>query len=233
MSQRNPNWDPTAFVHSEARVHPSVKLKMGCYIGPKVIIAEGSVVGAYSVIGGNAEHRDFYRDSHESDDFKGVLIGRGVNIFEFVSIHTGTKARTTVMNEAAIFNHSHIGHDCYLSQRVLVGGQTTLAGHVHVMEGANISGRVAVHQKCVIGPYAMLGAGAILRIHLPPGEKWIGSPARHAGYNDIGLERAGFTFENREGYQPGEDEEYDGYAYPGLMEMYLDSYKHLVQRSGL
>lgn len=62
------------------------------------------------------------------------------------------------------------------------------------MEGANVSGKSCLVQRCVVGSYGFVGGFSYLTKHLPPGERWIGAPPRFLSYNDIGLARAGLTY---------------------------------------
>lgn len=181
-------------IHESAVVAPDAHLGPGVIIGPKVFIESGVRIGAYSVIGGMPEHKGFYSDVNQERS-QGVFIRRDARIFEFVTIHAGTLRPTFIGEQAAIFNHSHIAHDCEIAATATIGGQVTLAGHVVVFSGAIVSGKAAVHQWCCIGSYAMIGAAAFVKAHVPPGETWLGNPARPSGINEIGLQRAGLTLE--------------------------------------
>lgn len=174
-------------------VSKTARLGHGVWIGPKVIISEDVSIGPYSIIGGAPEHRGFY-DDIDMEKSHGVFIGRGARIFEFVTIHAGTLRPTVIDYGAAIFNKSHIGHDCHVGIRAQIGGQCSLAGHVEVMEGANVSGKSCVLQWAVIGAYAFVGGFTFVTKHIPPGEKWIGFPARPVGENTIGLQRADLSY---------------------------------------
>lgn len=181
-------------IHPTAQIDSTAHIGFGAYIGPNVKIGPEVYIGDYSIIGSLPEHRDFYTDL-KLERTKGVNIGFGARIFEFVTIHAGTQGPTDIGAGVAIHNHSHIAHDCQLEPLVTVGGQTTIAGHVKAMQGSMICGKSAVHQWCVIGAYSILGAGTFLKNHIPPGEKWLGNPARPSGHNDVGLIRANLTYE--------------------------------------
>lgn len=180
-------------IHRTAVVHPTALIGVGSIIGPNVTIEEGVVIGPYSVIGGMPEHASFYDDT-ECNRSKGVYIEKDARIFEFVTIHAGTKAPTFIGRRAALFNHTHIAHDCRLEPYSTIGGHNSLAGHVHVMENAVVSGKSAIHQWSVVGAYAILSGNSFLKGFVPPGEKWIGNPARPAGINNVGLGRGRLSF---------------------------------------
>ncbi len=179
------------FVHPTAIVHPKAILRQGVWIGPKVVIKEGAVIGAYSVIGSAPEHSKFY-DDVDCERTYGVIIDEGCRVFEFVTIHAGTEAPTILSANSAVFQHSHISHDCFLGKGVTVAGRSSLAGFVDLGTMANVGAHSIIHQHCVIGAYAMIGMGSVLKSHVPPAETWVGYPARHAGFNQVGLTRAGY-----------------------------------------
>lgn len=168
-------------VHETARLGRGVVLHPGVYIGANVRI------GDYCVIGGAPEHRDYYH----GEPTHGVIIEDDVRIFEFVSIHAGTKNPTLIGKEAVIQNHSHIGHDSLIWSRAQIGGHASLAGHVLVMNDAIVGGRSNIHQHSIVGSHVMLAPCSFLKGAIPPGELWIGNPARPSGFNEIGLKRAG------------------------------------------
>lgn len=180
-------------IHQSAIIAPDVILADGVYIGPNVVIREGASIGRFACIGGQPEHKDFF-DQKWYERTKGVFIGTNVRIFEMVTVHAGTVEPTQIDAGAAIFNKSHVAHDCHIGKDVIIGGGVYLAGHVRVLQGANVGGRACVHQRCVIGHYSILSAASFLKAHVPPGRKYVGSPARPAGENNLGLERAGLSF---------------------------------------
>lgn len=179
-----------AIIHHTAEIDPRAELGVGVVIGPNVKIYGDVTIGDYSVIGGRAEH------SHAPDPAKGmgVIIYTGARISEFVTIHGAVgKIPTTIGLGAMVFNHSHIGHDCLIGNEAIIGGQVSLAGHVVVCQNAVVSGKSCIHQRIAVGHYAFLGAMSYLTSHLPPGELWVGCPARPAGNNIVGLSRGNMT----------------------------------------
>lgn len=180
------------FVHPTAQVHPTAILRPGCWIGPNVIVGPGAIIGHYSVIGGQPEHAKFY-DDIDGKTTKGVMIGPETRIFEFVTIQAGTQMPTNIRAGSAVFQHSHISHDCVLGRMATVCGRASLAGFVVVCERGIVGAHAIVHQHVVIGAVAMVGMAAAVYKHIPPGETWSGIPARQVGLNTIGIERGGYS----------------------------------------
>lgn len=165
-----------------AKIHKTAVIHDGVTIGNDVVI------GAYAVIGGPPEHRDYYTVNRCN---RGVVIEDGARIFEFTTIHAGTIRPTVIGEGSAVFNHSHIAHDVELCKNVTVGGHTSIAGHVVVMDYALVSGRATIAPWVVVGAFSMVGMGSLLSRHVPPGEKWIGQIARNTGDNLVAMDRAG------------------------------------------
>lgn len=176
----------TRLIHPDAMIGERVELGHGVVIGPNVVIEDDVSIGAYSVIGGSPEFRDFGPDWETS----GIRICGFARIFEFVTIHSGIKRQTKIDVGAMIFNHSHIAHDCYVGPAAVVGGQASLAGHTTLFRSATVSGKSCTHQFAVLGAYSFLGAMSYLKGNIPPGHMAMGNPARLAGMNEVGIARA-------------------------------------------
>jgi len=125
----------------------------------------------------------------------GVTIGERVTVREFATINGGFEAPTRIGNDCYVMAHAHVGHDCALGDGVTVATGAILGGHTRVHEGANIGLGAIVHQHVTIGAYAMIGAGAVVVRDVPPYSKTYGSPAKHRGYNVVGMRRAGLSEE--------------------------------------
>lgn len=168
-------------IHPTAIIYPNVTF----------VDIESVHIGAYCVIGGPPEDKKYFN----KDTGFGVVICANVRLSEFVTVHAGTTGPTCLGYGSMIFTKSHIAHDCIIDSEVIIGGQVSLAGHTYVMSGANISGKAATVPKTVIGAYSFLGANSLLTKHLPPGEKWVGFPAKFVSNNDIGLQRSNIDHE--------------------------------------
>jgi UDP-N-acetylglucosamine acyltransferase len=166
-------------------IHPTA------VIYPRVEIEDDVEIGPYCVIGGPPEHREFY----SGKESKGVRIESGSRIFSHVTIDSGTKETTVIGKRSALFQGCHVAHDCILGPDVTIGGQASLAGHTLVMEGAVVSGHSCTFQRVVIGAFSFVGGMSFVTRSIPPGEKWVGYNPRLVGKNDVGLARAGLTYE--------------------------------------
>lgn len=87
-------------------------------------------------------------------------------------------AHVAVMPQA-VFTHD----DC-IEDYVTVGAGVRLAGDVHVQEGAYLGAGALIREYRTVGPWALVGMGAVVTEDVPGGEVWAGVPARRL--RDVG-----------------------------------------------
>jgi UDP-N-acetylglucosamine acyltransferase len=91
--------------------------------------------------------------------------------------------------------YTHVAHDCFLGDGVILANCATLAGHVHVGHRSVIGGLSAVHQFVRIGEYVFIGGKTGVAQDVPPYMLVAGERAKVYSPNTIGLRRAGFSKE--------------------------------------
>lgn len=194
-------------IHPTAVIDPMACIGTGNYIGPYSLIGPGVVVGhnnrieGHCSIGMPAEHKDYFKS------IGSVQIGDNNTIREFTTINSSTNVRTTKMgNRCVMLRGSHLSHDSQLADDVTLSCNVLVGGETIIMRGANLGLGSIVHQRQVIGAYAMLGMGTIVtkKNRIFPGIIYVGNPARTLKDNDIGLLRARVTLEMLEKF----DEEF-------------------------
>jgi sugar O-acyltransferase (sialic acid O-acetyltransferase NeuD family) len=79
-------------------------------------------------------------------------------------------------------------HDDEVGDHVTMAGRVALAGGVRVGEGAYLGAGALVREGLAIGAWSVVGMGSIVLEDVPPGEVWVGVPARR-------LRRAGSPLE--------------------------------------
>ncbi|MDP6955917.1 MAG: hypothetical protein QF599_08060, partial [Planctomycetota bacterium] len=115
-------------------------------------------------------------------------------IREFVTINRGTikgGGVTKIGDDCLFMACSHVAHDCELRDRIILGNNVMLAGHVLVEENANIAGAAGAMQFVTIGAFAYVGGMSRLAQDAPPYMIVAGDPGRVRGVNHIGLARGG------------------------------------------
>lgn len=148
-------------------IHPTAVIWPGVRIGQNVTI------GAYSVVGGQAEIRGKWIGVGD------VVIGDNTHISEHVVIHGPAR----IGADCYIMHGSHIAHHNTLGDRVTLSPYATLGGHTTVEDDATIGMQATIHQRLTIGAGSMIGMQSAVTKDVPPGRKWYGIPARDHGPN--------------------------------------------------
>ncbi len=174
-------------IESGCKLESHAVVKSGTRLGPDNHVCEGAVLG------GLPQH------IHVPDRPGKVVIGAGNTIRENVTIHRALdEDETTVVGDNnLLMANAHVAHDCRVGNNTVFANNVMLAGHVTVGDRANVSGGVAVHQFCRIGPMAMVGGQAHIIKDVPPFVTVDGLTSYVVGLNQIGLRRAGFADEIR------------------------------------
>ena len=90
-------------------------------------------------------------------------------------------ADVTVGRHVVVMPHVTLTHDDRIEDFATLCAATTLGGSVHVGSRAYLGMGASVRQGLLVGEDAVLGMGAVLTRDLPPGETWVGVPARPVG----------------------------------------------------
>ncbi len=198
---------PTAILETGAQLGADVQIGAYAYVGPKVVIGDGTVlhhhanVEGLTTLGRQCEVFPFTCIGTKTHDLKfkggepGLIVGDR-NVFrEYVSIHGATNDGefTQIGHDNVLLAYSHIAHDCIVSNHLVMSAQSALAGHVVVEDHVNIGWGAGVHQFCRIGAHVMLGAMSKIVQDVPPFIIADGNAAIARSINKVGLERNGFT----------------------------------------
>ena len=194
----------TAIIDSRAKISNNVKIGPYTVIGPNVEIDEGTEVQSHVNIAGNTKigkNNKIYPFASIGNDpqdlkFKGekttLEIGDNNKIREYVTINPGTEGGgsiTKVGNNCLFMVSSHIAHDCYVGDNVILANNVPLGGHAHIGNNAIIGGNSAVQQFTRVGKFAMIGGMCgVVRDVIPYGIAH-GNRSILQGLNLIGLRR--------------------------------------------
>lgn len=201
-------------IHSTAVIYPGAELgedvEVGPYcviessvmigdrtrIGPQVVIYGGTRIGEDNVIVGQASLGGPPQDLTYKGEPTQLTIGDRNTIREFVTINRGTVKGggiTQVGSDCLLMACCHVAHDCEIRDRVIMGNEVMLAGHVLVEEQANISGGAGSHHFITIGAFAYVGGMTRMPQDVPPYMIFEGHPGRVRKVNEIGLQRGGYS----------------------------------------
>ena len=185
---------PYCIVGAHVRIGSGTKLMSHVVIDGYTTMGKRNLVYPFAALGLLAQHK-------RSNAPDAVLnIGDDNTFREHVTAHVGSEVDhkiTTIGNRNLFLVASHIAHDCVLGDDIVMSNNATLAGHVHVGNGAIIGGLAAVLQFTHIGEGAMIGGMAgIARDVIPYGLVMGGGRSSLSGLNLIGLQRAGVPKED-------------------------------------
>ena len=196
--------DPAAELGANVIVHPFTVIEAGvqigdeCEIGPHAVIRTGTRMGR-----GNRITVGVVLGDHPQDlKFKGedtfLDIGDGNVIREYATIHraTGEGKSTIIGSENLLMAYCHIGHNSIIGDHVMMANCVQISGHTVIEDYVVMGGFAATHQFARIGTMVMVGAGAGVRIDVPPYLLVDGRPARPISLNVVGLKRRGVTGES-------------------------------------
>lgn len=201
---------PSAIVAAGAELDRGVQVGPYAVIGPHVRIGKNTVIGPHAVIDGHTtlgcDNQVFQfasvgaipQDKKYRGEESTLVIGDHNVIREFATLNPGTAGGemvTRVGNHNLFMVYSHVAHDCIVGNQVILANCATLAGHVTLEDHVVVGGLVGVHQFTRIGESALLAAGAMVSLDVPPYCAAMGDRARLYGLNVIGLKRRGFRVE--------------------------------------
>lgn len=189
-------WDSSNFIHETAMVHPHAELGERNYVGQyatvgaTVKMGDDNWVGPSVVLGSPSQHRahqdqliDWKRDASAPID---VVIGSRNVLREFVTVQRPTIDEcTSIGNDNYFMTQSHIPHDAVIGNHVTLANSVHIGGHTRVMSHSTIGLGTVVHQRSVVGPFVMVGMGAVFKGVGYPIAMYIGNPARLLGVNRV------------------------------------------------
>jgi len=196
-------------VHPSARLESGVKIGPFCVVGPNVVIGKGTELQRHVVITGKTtlgeQNRLFPgcvlggepQDISFQDTDTRLIVGDD-NIFrEGVTVSKGAEKEdgcTRIGNGNMFMANSHVAHNCRIFDRVILVNGALLGGHVHVHEGAIVSGNTVVHHFSTLGRLSFVSGGCRVPHDIPPFMLAAGSdnPILKT-INIVGMRRAGIT----------------------------------------
>ena len=194
----------TATIDSKAKLHSNVKVGPYSVIGANVEIDENTEIQSHVSIVGNTKigkNNKIYPFASIGNDpqdlkFQGeetkLEIGSNNKIREYVTINPGTNGGgglTKVGNNCLFMVSSHIAHDCYVGDNVILANNVPLGGHAHIENDVIIGGNSAVQQFTRVGRSAMIGGMCGVVRDIIPYAIVHGNRSILQGLNLIGLRR--------------------------------------------
>ncbi|MEZ6062755.1 MAG: acyl-ACP--UDP-N-acetylglucosamine O-acyltransferase [Planctomycetaceae bacterium] len=204
-----PKISPLSQVHPSARIGDDVEVGPFCLVGPDVTIGDGTILQSHVVLKGRTtlgkrnrlfagcviggEPQDVsYRDSDTQ-----VVIGDDNLFREGVTVNRGAEKEdhvTRIGSRNMFMANSHVAHNCRIFDGVILVNGVLLGGHVHVHDGAIISGNSVVHHFSTVGRLSFVSGGCRVPHDIPPFMLAAGSdnPTLKT-VNVVGMRRAGIS----------------------------------------
>jgi UDP-3-O-[3-hydroxymyristoyl] glucosamine N-acyltransferase len=164
---------PGARIGDDCVLHPHVSIHERVTIGHRVILHDGVVVGSDGF--GFAKQPDgtHLKIPHHA----AVFIEDDVEIGANCAIDRPAIGETRISAGTKIDNLVHIAHGVNIGRRVLLAGQTGIAGSTTVADDVTIAGQSGVVGHVRIGTGAIIGAKSSVTRSLDAGAFVTGNPA--------------------------------------------------------
>jgi UDP-N-acetylglucosamine acyltransferase len=200
---------PLSQVDPGAQIGKGVVIGPFCVVGPNVCIGDATVLHSHVVLMGSTtvgQNNRFWPNCVIGGDPQDVswqaseteiVIGDN-NIFrEGVTVTRGAEKEdgvTRIGNNNMFMANSHIAHNCRIFNNVILVNGVLLGGHVHVHDGAIVSGNSVVHHFSTLGRLSFVSGGCRVPHDIPPFMLAAGSddPTLKT-INVVGMRRAGIS----------------------------------------
>jgi len=188
--------DPLAVIGPDAEIGSGSLIAAGAVIGPCVAIGRDCAIGAGATIthallgdrviihAGARIGQDGFgylpspRGHQKIPQTRRVIIQDDVEIGANTTIDRGSTRDTVIGEGTKIDNLVQIAHNVSIGRHCLIAGQTGISGSSQVGDFVMMGGQVGLADHVSIGSGAMLGAQSGYMTDVPPGGRFVGSPAQ-------------------------------------------------------
>lgn len=199
-------------VHPRATIGENVSIGPFCVVGPQVTLGDGCVLDSHVVLAGKTtigKRNRFWpnvviggepQDRSWKPADTGIEIGDDNQFREGVTVHRGAEKEdgvTRIGHRNMFMANSHVAHNCHIFNDVILVNGVLLGGHVHVHDGAIVSGNSVVHHFTTLGTLAFVGGGFRVTVDVPPYMLHAGSDdPKVVTINLVGMKRRGISNES-------------------------------------
>jgi len=203
-----PSVHPTAMLESGVRVGQGVVIGAGAQIGANTVVSPGAVIGPGVAIGRDCvvgaravvgfaligDRVRIYGGAVIGEAGFGVTLGPGglvdipqlgrvilqdnVAIGANSCVDRGAFDDTVIGENSKIDNLVQIAHNVVIGRNCVVAGHSGLSGSARVGDGVQLGGGVGLADHVTVGDGARVGARGGVTRDIPPGQTWVGYPAR-------------------------------------------------------
>ncbi len=200
---------PMSQIDPAARIGDGVVIGPFCVVGPDVTLGAGTHLKSHVVIIGRTtigSHNCFWpncviggdpQDVSWQDSDTEIMIGDHNCFREGVTVNRGAEKEdgiTRIGNHNLFMANSHVAHNCRIFNNVILVNGVLLGGHVHVHDGAIVSGNSVVHHFSTVGRLSFISGGCRVPHDIPPFMLAAGSDNPELKtINIVGMRRAGIS----------------------------------------
>lgn len=190
--------NPSNFPGNE--IHPSVVITGDVQMGTKnqilpytilngpLTLGDNNLIGPHVVVGSPAG--DTRNPRYDSTNCP-IEIGSNNIIREFCSIQKPSyKDITKIGSDCYLMQGIHLGHDSIIEDNCVITSLVAVGGLAHLFQGANCAQGSSVHQKAIVGHFAIVGMSAPLVKNLRPFCRYI--PGKPISVNEYAIKKFGF-----------------------------------------
>ena len=137
----------------------------------------GGGVDQTAIIGHAPESREWT----PADPSFAPVVHPTARIEAYCTVDAGCVCPTIIAAGVWLMKGCHVGHDAVIGEDCELAPHCSVGGHVIIGAGVRV-GQGAVFRPFVkVGDGARIGMGAVVVRNVPPGEVWVGNPARVIG----------------------------------------------------
>jgi UDP-3-O-[3-hydroxymyristoyl] glucosamine N-acyltransferase len=171
-------------VKANAVIGPGVSIGRDCRIGANAVVLFASLGDRVRILSGAVIGEAGFGVTTGSEgvidvpQLGRVLIEDEVTVGANTTVDRGAWDDTTIGAHTKIDNLVQVAHNVRLGRNCMLAAHTGISGSVVVGDGAVFGGRAGIADHLTIGAGARIAAAAGVMKDVPPGEMWVGSPAR-------------------------------------------------------
>jgi len=190
-------------IHKTAYVHPNAKIGKNIYIGanasigecvigddvaiyPNAVINDKIIIGNHVTIKSGAilgfEGFGFEHDESNNlvkfPQIGNLIIQDDVEIGSNTCIDKGSLSDTIIGFNSKINNLCHVAHNVIIGKNVVITAHVNVSGSTIIEDDVWIAPNASLRGHQRIGQGSTIGMGAVVTKDVPPGETWLGNPAK-------------------------------------------------------
>ena len=195
-----------------AVIGPNVRIGRDCYVGANTVLQHSLVGNRVIIHGGCYIGQDGFgyvmgmKGHTKIAQIGRVIIQDDVEIGAATTIDRGALDDTIIGEGTKIDNQVQIGHNVVIGRHCIIVAKVGISGSCRIGDFVAIGGGAGLADHLTIGTGARIGAAAGLMHDVPPGQTWLGAPAKPARtfFREVAL-LARLAAEKKHRLSPGDE----------------------------